>query len=213
LDSSEDNRPEPDYERIELKRSDLVRMNIPEDYWKSKVGDIEDEEIRRVITRYLRKIKDMVQDHIGLLLYGQPGGGKTTVATLVAKEARTWKFTAFFSMVWELRECIRSRIPFDEHTSIMDRCREVDVLVLDGISHEDIDDKLFGMQTIEKLVIYRGQRRRITVLTTRLTLHELDKLGYFMQGVAPYLYPLEVEESDDDSITATMRNKVLGEDD
>ena len=196
--SSDENKPKTaeDYLRIELKPSDLERMNLPSEFWRAKVADIANEKLRKVIARCLLHIRKVVANNKGLLLYGPPGSGKTLIATMIAKEARSWKFTVFYMMVWELRECIRSRIPFDEQTSIMDRCREVDVLVLDGIAEEDLDEKLVNLRSIEQLVAYRGQRGRVTFLTTRFTDKELQtntKLKSFVLGTRSHLHHLQVE--------------------
>ena len=106
-----------EFERTELTKQILERMNLPPEFWRSKVTDIEDEETRKVVSRYLKKIDEMVSEGIGLLLYGVPGVGKTIIAALIAKEARTWKHTVFFTMIWELRECVRSRVPSARNTA------------------------------------------------------------------------------------------------
>jgi DNA replication protein DnaC len=198
LASSEDKPPKSpeDYQRIELKRGDLERMNIPPEFWRAKATDLPNEDLRLMVARCCVSIKKVVENGRGLLLYGPPGAGKTRVATLIAKAARSWKFTVFYSMIWELRECVRSRIPFDDDTTIMDRCREVDVLVLDGLAEEDMDEKLVNLRSVEQLIVYRGQRRRITILTTRFTFDELRKtprLKAFVRGTDPYLHHLKVE--------------------
>jgi DNA replication protein DnaC len=195
LDSSDD-KPKQDPRRIELRRSDLERMNIPPQFWYAKATDIANDDLRVRVARCCVSIKRVVENNKGLLLYGPPNSGKTRIASMVAKAARSWKFTVFYTMIWELRECVRSRIPFDDETSIMDRCREVDVLVLDGLSEEDITDKLISLRSIEQLIQYRGQRGRITILTTRYSREEMKstpKLKDFVRGTEPYLHPMKVE--------------------
>lgn len=199
--ASSDDQLDPDSQpadpnRIELKRWDLERMNIPPEFWRAKVTDIADENLRLVVARCCVSIKKVVENGKGLLLYGPPASGKTLVAATIAKAARSWKFTVFYTMIWELRECVRSRVSFDEETSIMDRCREVDFLVLDGLAEEDIEDRLINIRSIEQLITYRGQRQRPTILTTRFDDKEMQqktKLKMFVLGTRAYLHPLQVE--------------------
>lgn len=197
--SSDEKKPKSaeDYQRIKLKRHDLERMNIPSEFWHAKATDIADEDLRLKVARCLVSIRKVVENNKGLLLYGPPASGKTRIAAMIAKAARSWKYSVFYTMIWELRECVRSRIPFDEQTSIMDRCREVDVLVLDGLAEEDLDEKLVNLRSIEQLIVYRGQHKRITILVTRFSREELrgtqPKLEMFVLGTSPYLHPMKVE--------------------
>jgi len=146
---------------------DLERMNLPEDLWYSKVERVL-ESVRPAIARYLWKTPQMVQEGIGLLIFGPKGSGKSAVASLVAKEARSRGYTVLFVKIWELREMLRSRMFFDDTTTILGRAREVDVLVLDDLRESDAAEKFFGLSEIEALVGYRGSKRKITVLTTSL---------------------------------------------
>lgn len=170
-----------------LVRSDLERMNLPEEHWHSKVQGVSDES-RPAVERYLTRIDTMVGTGAGLLIHGPTGSGKTTVAVLIAKEARSWGFMAFFMRVWELREMIRSKVHFSDDLSMLDRAREVDVLVLDDLREEDVGEKFFGLADIYELVRYRASRRKITVLTTRMTMRMLDSppMDKFSEVLLPF---------------------------
>jgi len=155
------------------------------------VDGIVDPSNRRVINRYLTNLEENFRKGYGLILYGEPGVGKTSIAALIAKEARSWKKTVFFTMIWELRECLRARVMFDDSTSILDRCREVDLLVLDGFVEDDIDEKLVNARMLEQLITYRGQRNKLTVVTTRIDRERLQTgkgLRHFKAGTESYLY-------------------------
>lgn len=213
--SSENTKPDPN--RLVLQQYDLERMNLPPEFWRAKATDITDPDTQRVIARYLTNLDERFKDGHGLLLYGDPGVGKTPIAAMIAKEARTWKKTVFFTMIWELRECVRSRMSFDINTSVLDRCREVDLLVLDGFVEEDIDDRLINARTLEQLITYRGQRGRLTIVTTRIDKAALrtDKgLKQFTAGTEAYLFPLKIKgENQRTSRKKDMRNAILGEED
>lgn len=151
-----------------LDRSDMVRMNLPEHLWTTKVSGVCEAQ-RAVVDRYLVNLPEMKQRTAGLYVIGAEGVGKTAIGVLICKEARSLRFTAFFTPVWELREGIRSHLMFDESTSLLDRCREVDFLVLDGLSADDERDFVFGSRAIEDLILTRSARRRVTIVTTRLS--------------------------------------------
>jgi DNA replication protein DnaC len=154
-------------ERRELVRADLMRMHIPEEHWKAR-SDRASAEVRPVVERYLRHISRMIAEGASLLIHGPAGVGKTSIAAMIAKEARSTYHTVLFCRIWELREMIRSRVEFDADSTIAERCREVQVLVLDDLREEDARERFFTLSEIQQLVLYRASRRRLTIVTTRL---------------------------------------------
>jgi DNA replication protein DnaC len=159
--------------RRTLGRSDLERMNIPKQYWGAKVQYVA-ESVQDVVRRYLVNTDEMMKRGAGMFVTGSPGVGKTSIAILVCKEARARGYTAYFAPIWELRECIKSRVIFEETTSVLDRCKEVDVLVLDDLCLEDARDYGFGARRIEELLSFRGSQQLVTIVTTRLTQADLN---------------------------------------
>lgn len=206
---------------IVLVPEDLDFMNLPREFWRFKASDIRDEDVRKKIERCTApgKIHDMADKGIGMLISGESGVGKTAIASVVAKEARKNNYTVYFQSVWDLRESVRSRIMFDEGTSILDRAKDVDFLVLDGLTEEDKDERMFlSLQEIERLVLHRGQRGRVTLVTTRIEAESLrkdPKLNKFFKGTAAYLYPVTVKSpSADARKTRKLEMKdIFGEDD
>lgn len=151
----------------------MERMNLPEELWFAKVQYVSDK-ARTPTENYLRKIDEAVANGAGLIIHGAQGVGKTAIAALIAKEARSRGYTTFFVRVWELREMIRSRMEYDSDSTVAERARDVDVLVLDDLRQEDAGEKFFTLSEIHQLVKYRASRRRVTVITTRLSLRVLD---------------------------------------
>ena len=160
--------------RRKLDRSDFRRMNLPEAYWRVKVQGVQDS-VRATVVNYLRKIIEMSALGAGLWLSGTEGVGKSVIAALVAKEARSCGLTVYFTSVWELRECIRSRIGFDDNVSIMQRCRDVDFLILDELRKDDQSAHFLGGKEIEELISFRRSQKRVTVITTRLPTEDLEE--------------------------------------
>ena len=159
--------------RRNLKTSDFDRMNLPRDFWRATVNDVP-ESLRNVVRRYLVNTDEMMKRGAGLFLMGDAGVGKTGIAALILKEARARGYTTYFTALWELRECIKNRVDFEAGVSLLQRCRQVDVLVLDGLGLEDKKDWNLDAHSIEELIRYRGAQRRVTILTTRLGADLLD---------------------------------------
>jgi DNA replication protein DnaC len=176
--------------RRALGRVDLERMNLPEELWLAKVQYVSDG-ARTPTESYLRKIDEAVVNGAGLIIHGARGVGKTAIAALIAKEARSRGYTAFFTRVWELREMIRSRMDYDADSTVAERARAVDVLILDDLRQEDAGEKFFTLSEIHQLVKYRASRRRITVVTTRLSVQVLDKSPMDALSDVLLLFPVE----------------------
>lgn len=170
--------------RRKLVKADLQRMNLPEDYWQSKIVHVS-EDSREAVERYLRNMDVMVQNSAGLIVCGPKGSGKTTVSALIAKEARSRGYTVLFIRLWEFREMLRARLQFDSDSTFSERAREVDVLVLDDLRAEDATERFFTISEIAELVRSRTSRRKVTIVTTRLDKQALSQPG--MSGLLDVL--------------------------
>jgi len=173
-----------------LSRADMLRMNIPEEYWRAKL-DYVSETARKSVKTYLKNIDEAVANGAGLIIHGGRGVGKTSIAVMVAKEARAWRYTVLFTRLWELREMIRSRIPYDAETMMAERVREVTVLVLDDLRQEDVTEKFFTLSEINQLVKYRASRRKLTIVTTRLPMQTLESSPLDALSDVLLLFPVE----------------------
>ena len=152
---------------------------------------------RAPVRNYLLKFEEMAERGAGLLLWGNSGVGKTAIAALVAKEARTRGFSAFFTSIFDLREALRSRQMFDGESSVLSRCREVDVLVLDNIQLADLSELYVNLRFIEELVVSRGSHLKITILTTRIAREVLTSdHGLFLETIEGYLVAMKVDGPD-----------------
>lgn len=174
--------------RHPLTEADLRYMNLPNEFWRkrhcllSRVPPSVRDEVRNYVTR----IESAVRSGTGLLLHGPRGTGKTAIAAIVCKAARLHRFSCFFVAIWDLREMIRARVKFDSDTSIMTRCREVDVLVLDDLRACDTKEVYLSVHDLEGLLRHRASRHRLTIITTRLVpavlITELPAIGEAVQS-------------------------------
>lgn len=158
-----------------LDVDDLTRMNVPETYWKLKADGIEPESARDKIRSYWDRLDDLAACGEGLFICGDTGAGKSAAAAIVLRGCRSRGLSGYFVSVWDLREFWRMDVPFDDRESVRERCRNVDVLVLDGLRKEDLSERWFGAADISGLIHSRNDRRRITLVTTEMTLGDIGK--------------------------------------
>lgn len=180
--------------RRQLVKDDLERMNLPLEFWRAKLPLVP-ESIRDAVIRYLLKLPEMITKPVGLVLVGGPGVGKTGTAAVIAKEARSAGFTVYFSPIWELREDVRNRVEFESGSSVLNRCRGVDLLILDGLRLEDATTPIVGAREIEDLIAARTSRLRPTIVTTRASLRDLRSKGFegFIEVSQGAMVPLNVQ--------------------
>jgi DNA replication protein DnaC len=161
---------------------DLERMNLPTALWTVTLQGVQ-EPARTEVEKYLRQIPEILLEGVGLLLTGTPGVGKTGIAALALKVARLNRVTGFFGQVADLRTLIRERIAFDEETSILGRCREVGLLVLDDLCEEDFHVPVFGFKDIKALIRYRASYNRATIITVSSDVRDLSPLFALSNGL------------------------------
>ena len=144
------------------------RMNIPERFWGvgyDRLPDI----ARAPVRAYCSKLEAMLRRGAGFYLYGSAGVGKTGIGVVLLKAAWERDRTGYFTTIKELRQAVRDEDTFDGSESVLARCKEVDVLVLDDLAPDDFKMFQFGIGEIEHLIASRAMRARTTILTTRLT--------------------------------------------
>jgi hypothetical protein len=149
-------------------------MNLPRRHWTAKF-DLVASSVRDSLSRYLFRLDENVSRGTGLLVTGDVGVGKTSIASLVAKEVRSRGYTVYFTTVWELAVTVRSRVMFEDNVSVLDRAKDVDLLVLDDLSKDDARDPLFGLRGIEGLLVYRAGHNKPTVITSKESSVDLEK--------------------------------------
>lgn len=194
-----------------LNESDMRWMNIPPEFWRAKIEKVQDKP-RPVIASYQKRVRELIRKPAGLLLTGESGVGKTAIATIIMKAARVNRFSCYFVSVWELREMLRNQIPFDESKSMLDRCREVDLLVIDHLKQEDLKEHYVNLRFLEELVTYRGQHKRTTIVTTAMPPAVLaGEMKAFLKMTQGYMVHFDVEGEDlRKKLSSTLATDVLG---
>lgn len=156
--------------RRDLDEDDYVRMNLPVEFWnRYKVPD----SIQNPLREYARKLDTMMKTGVGLYLFGLTGRGKTSAAAALAQIVRSYSRTVFFVTVSDLREMVRNRITFDEDQTPVERCKQIDFLVLDNLRAEDAKEAYVGALVLEDILRSRAASKRSTVVTSTMPASKL----------------------------------------
>jgi len=110
------------------------------------------------------------KDGLGLLIWGQPGNGKSHLAAAICHQLKEAGHTVVFQKVPNLLERIRSTFRRGAHESereIMDALRRCELLVLDDIGAEKVTD--WVLEVMFRIIDSRYSWRRPVVFTTNFS--------------------------------------------
>jgi DNA replication protein DnaC len=111
----------------------------------------------------------------GLHLHGPNGTGKTSIAVLAAMEALRLGASVLFVTAEQLRRASIEDIWFDESQLLLDRAREVDLLVVDDLGKEHRGDSGYAERLLEDVLRQRSSRRLTTIFTTNVPVGSAEK--------------------------------------
>ena len=161
--------------KVDVDAANLTRVGIPTPLWKVTGARIQDS-VKAPIRNLVANLHEAIHDGACLILWGNPGVGKSSIAALLARISRAYTYTALFINAWDLREALRTNSMFDDTESMITRVRNVDVLVIDGLRQQDLNTKDFYLSSrvIEEIIKHRTNWRKLTIITTSINKSELD---------------------------------------
>jgi hypothetical protein len=177
--------------RHPLVPEDLRRMNVPEEFWRVTVPAAT-ESTQVALRNYLANFDEFVARGAGMYLWGEPGRGKTGAAVALLKAARERFKTCFFIRAGEFREALQHQHDFDADTSMLDRVRDVEVLVIDSYSATDLKLPYLKLEDLMERVAARGSHRKVTFITSTVSPPLLMQAGPFFETVGTYIVPVPV---------------------
>lgn len=183
--------------RRELTQDDLVRARIPSRYWTVNLAGVQ-AQVREIADRYLKEIEQMHDKGVGLLLWGANGVGKTSLSVVIGKEYRRRGHSLMFLESAELKGAIIHNEAFDDEQTLWDRAKSVDVLIIDDLGKGVQDNTGFGARVLDELVRHRNANKRVTFITTNMTLKALedDLKASTMHSLKECIYPVRVSGED-----------------
>lgn len=151
--------------RPSLESADLVRANIPPHLWTANLEGVT-ASVKPNIEGLLSRFHEMQRRNISLYVHGEEGTGKTGVGVVLLKEARHWGYSAYCASVADLREAVRRHEMFDTDSTVFDRARTVDFLLLDDVGISDNKEKMFSLHEVRNLVLGRWDHGLVTIVTS-----------------------------------------------
>lgn len=148
--------------RRHLIEADYTRMRLPHRYIESSFDAVIGEH-RPTVELFLRQIEENIASGRGLLLFGPPSTGKSSIGAVIAKEAVRRGKTALFLNFAEFSADDRNA-PFDDSHTMTQRAKDVDILVFDEIGFRALTNG--ERKRLEEVVRRRIDEMRATILTT-----------------------------------------------
>lgn len=159
--------------RRRLSRPDFELMNLPLSLSLSHPDKVQGDAKARLLN-YLSQIDDHIREGRGVYIHGNPGVGKSSVASIIGMVLCSMGRPVYFTSLWELVRDVKEQRTYRDDVSVLERCRTVDNLILDGVRPEDFRDKFFfDSNDIMGLLQSRTSRCLLTVLTSRLKPQEI----------------------------------------
>lgn len=155
--------------RTKLTRAHLERMTLPRRFWNVSYDEVPDS-LKGTLGNFIRDLDEMLDGGEGLLFWGPNGVGKTSAAVLVALEVCRRGGTVLFTTSESIRVSSIEATAFDYDQTLLDRAREVELLVIDDLGKEHRGESEYAERLIENLFRMRSAARRSTIVTTNLPL-------------------------------------------
>ena len=170
-----------------LTVADMRRANVPERFWNVKYGEIpEGLPYRDSVRSYLQRLPEMLDRGVGLYLWSDTNStGKSSIAVLIVKHCLRLRRTAFFEESGRLKTALIETDEFEEHTSIEQRVRRVDLLALDDVGKEYRTESGYAEHVLESILRDRSQKLRTTVITSGLNPARIE--GVYSSDLAAVL--------------------------
>lgn len=159
--------------RTTLSNKNLINMGVPKALLDLSLEDLDlNEKILDYVQGYIDNIDNSFKYNKGLFLYGSNGTGKTSIASIIIKEAYRHRYTAK-RMTWVDYMTLYTRAwgcnNFELKMHIEDVIKDIkdrEFLVLEEIGKEQ-DNKL-AMTLLEDLLRHREDKGFPTIICTNL---------------------------------------------
>jgi DNA replication protein DnaC len=176
--------------RRPLVEADFRRMRLPVRYRDATFPIISEGEHKRIVEDYLVKMEKFLGVGWGLLIYGPPSTGKTSIASVILQEAVRRGHTGLFV---KFEEYLGARkLGFDDTTTYEVRAKSVQLLVLDEAAFKSLTPS--DRRALDDLIRHRIDERLATIITTNDNAESATMVcgPEFMELVKGSFYPVVV---------------------
>ena len=159
--------------RTTLSNKNLINMGVPKALLDLSLEDLDlNEKILDYVQGYIDNIDNSFKYNKGLFLYGSNGTGKTSIASIIIKEAYRHRYTAkrmtwvdYMTLYTRAWGCNNFELKMHTEDVIKD-IKDREFLVLEEIGKEQ-DNKL-AMTLLEDLLRHREDKGFPTIICTNL---------------------------------------------
>ena len=159
--------------RTTLSNKNLINMGVPRALLDLSLEDLDlNEKILDYVQWYIDNIDNSFKYNKGLFLYGSNGTGKTSIASIIIKEAYRHRYTAkrmtwvdYMTLYTRAWGCNNFELKMHTEDVIKD-IKDREFLVLEEIGKEQ-DNKL-AMTLLEDLLRHREDKGFPTIICTNL---------------------------------------------
>lgn len=159
--------------RTTLSNKNLINMGVPRALLDLSLEDLDlNEKILDYVQGYMDNIDNSFKYNKGLFLYGSNGTGKTSIASIIIKEAYKHRYTAkrmtwvdYMTLYTRAWGCNNFELKMHTEDVIKD-IKDREFLVLEEIGKEQ-DNKL-AMTLLEDLLRHREDKGFPTIICTNL---------------------------------------------
>lgn len=159
--------------RTTLSNKNLINMGVPKALLDLSLEDLDlNEKILDYVQGYIDTIDNNFKYNKGLFLYGSNGTGKTSIASIIIKEAYKHRYTAkrmtwvdYMTLYTRAWGCNNFELKMHTEDVIKD-IKDREFLVLEEIGKEQ-DNKL-AMTLLEDLLRHREDKGFPTIICTNL---------------------------------------------
>lgn len=159
--------------RTTLSSKNLINMGVPKALLDLSLEDLDlNEKILDYVQGYIDNIDNSFKYNKGLFLYGSNGTGKTSIASIIIKEAYKHRYTAkrmtwvdYMTLYTRAWGCNNFELKMHTEDVIKD-IKDREFLVLEEIGKEQ-DNKL-AMTLLEDLLRHREDKGFPTIICTNL---------------------------------------------
>ena len=160
--------------RTTLSNKNLINMGVPKALLDLSLEDLDlNEKILDYVQGYIDNIDNGFKYNKGLFLYGSNGTGKTSIASIIIKEAYKHRYTAkrmtwvdYMTLYTRAWGCNNFELKMHTEDVIKD-IKDREFLVLEEIGKEQ-DNKL-AMTLLEDLLRHREDKGFPTIICTNLS--------------------------------------------
>ncbi|MBC1758734.1 ATP-binding protein [Listeria ivanovii] len=158
-------------ERVEAMR----RKGLLENQYTSSTfadDDRTDAKASEVCRKYVEQWKTLEAKNIGLMLYGDVGGGKTFLAACIANALIDQGVEVMMTTIPRLANAM-SKDYGNERKSVLQRIANVPLLVLDDVGTER--NTSYGYELMYDIINTRYKAKKPLIITTNLTMNALKQ--------------------------------------